>query len=76
MSNGYFVSLEIQQPEFKRISFYIKADSRAAAAYKLANYPEARYFFEENPEAQLIVTPSGNQKNRAEGVIPEFLKGQ
>ena len=75
MSAGYFVSLEVLHPEPKRITFYVKADSRTGAMYKLQNYEEANYFVKENPDAKIIVIPSGNQKNRAEGLVPEFLRG-
>lgn len=75
MNNGYFVALEVQIPEYRRITFYVKADSRTAAMYKLKNYDEADEFVKENPDAKVVITPSGNQKNRAEGLVPEFLKG-
>lgn len=74
--NNWFVTFSVSKEADTTMMFFVRAHSRASAKYRAMSYLDARYFCEANPKCVINAFTAGKQHPaRAEGLVPDFLKG-
>ena len=70
---GFFVSLVADQPFYRALTFFIRAENRKQVVVKLNEYDEAHEFLEKMEKTSVSISGAGLQPAcRAEGICRDI----